>query len=92
MSVRIDDLTIRDYHVKTHEMVLSLLVLKGEASEEAGRRIFRGLKRYKIRDAVQVVDEVNPSYSGVYEIVRMELSKYGGTPTFYRFNMELRRC
>lgn len=92
MSVRIDDLTIRDYYINTHERVLSLIVLEGEAPEEAGRRIFRGLKRYRIRDAVQFVDEVNPLYSGMYEIVRMELSKEGGIPAIYKFNMELRRC
>lgn len=58
------------------------LLLHGKALGQEGQKISTGLSAYQKGDVVQIVDKHNFKYSGLYEIVGIDLSSTGNIQVF----------
>lgn len=78
--------TIPDHVITLFKLVMGPvnLFLKGQALGDEGKQIIDGLSEYEEDDEVQVIDEFEYRYSGVYKIVTWNLSS---TDNRYEFDL-----
>lgn len=76
--------TIPDHVITLFKLVMGPvnLFLQGQALGNVGKQIIDGLSKYKPGDEVQVIDQIEGKYSGVYKIVEWDLSSKGNRHEF----------
>ena len=81
--------TIPDHVIDLLEPVMGPvnLFLRGKALGDVGKQIFEGLSNYQRGDIVQIIDNFRFKNSGVYDIVKWELSS---KDTLYEFDLSFK--
>lgn len=91
MSVFIDNVEIKTYHIEIFEGFIGSLILRCKALEEEGKRMHDNLKDFRKGDVVQIKDFFRGKYSGVWEIEDIKLSvENKQAPAIYSFYIKFR--